>query len=142
MPSSKFEATDTWILVALLQATRPSEVATVAQLIASADAVNHAVITRDELENGLSRLVPAGLVEMQANTFAPAARVREFWETTQGVSSLYSSWAKLGTFIGAPSLQTSPAPITATEEYVSVAGYREAISSYAIAIPHPLWRKQ
>jgi hypothetical protein len=53
---------DAWLLQAIILATR-SGPATLSQVIASADAVNHALPTNDELHGGFSRLTTGGLIE-------------------------------------------------------------------------------
>ena len=52
---------DAWLLQAIALAARERR-ATLAQVIASADAVNHALPTSDELHGGLSRLTAGGFV--------------------------------------------------------------------------------
>ena len=52
---------DAWLLQAIALAARERR-ATLAEVIASADAVNHALPTSDELHGGLSRLTAGGFV--------------------------------------------------------------------------------
>ena len=143
MAHPALQSSDAWILVALLRATEVSTFASLSELIRAADAVNHAIITRGELETGFARLVPLGHATVGESGYAPSPQVREYWTTkTKSWVSLYKSWEKLGTHIGAAAVQTGPLPETDEECYVSKAAYAAAVASYAVNIPHPLLGKK
>ncbi len=84
MGAPNFLASDSWLLVALLQATRDKEFASLPELIAVADGVNQAVITRGELETGFARLVPAGLALCSKDGYAPGAAIKKWWAENSG----------------------------------------------------------
>ncbi len=127
------QSSDTWILVALLRATEPGQFASVAELIRAADSVNHAVITYGELETGLARLVPLGHVIAGPSGYAPSSGIREFWMAkTNAWRSVYRSWEKLGTHIGAAGTHQGPLPEASTEQYVTNAAYEAAVAAYAL----------
>src|SRR5262245_53374580 len=52
---------DAWLLQAIVLATQRGP-ATLAQVIAAADVVNHALLTADELHGGFARLTAGGFV--------------------------------------------------------------------------------
>jgi hypothetical protein len=138
MSAPILQPSDTWILVALLRATVAGSRASLSELIRAADSVNHAVITRGELETGFTRLVAAGHASVTAEGFAPSGAVREFWmKETKSWSSLYKSWEKLAQHVGAESKRSWPLPDSETEQYVSKAAYSTAIEAYSTAMPHP-----
>jgi hypothetical protein len=60
---------DAWLFQAIALAARERR-ATLAEVIASADAVNHALPTSDELHGGLSRLTAGGFVHEIEDRFA------------------------------------------------------------------------
>jgi hypothetical protein len=66
---------DAWLLQAIALAARERR-ATLAEVIASADAVNHALPTTDELHGGLSRLTAGGFVHEIEDRFERRPRTR------------------------------------------------------------------
>lgn len=140
---SVLQSYDTWILVALLHATEKQSSASLSELIKAADAVNHAIITHGELETGLSRLVTLGHVTFGPSGFAPSSQIREFWNTkTRSWRSVFKSWEKLGTYIGAAATDSGPLPEPETEIYLTKAAYASAIENYKGSVPHPFIQKQ
>ena len=131
MTTPTFLPSDSWLLVALLQATRDKPSASLPELIAAADGVNHAIITRGEIETGFGRLVPAGYALCTEEGYAPTAAIKDFWSKNSGKNkSLYKSWEKLTTFIGAPERETEPIPETEDEVFVTKKAYAAAIERY------------
>jgi hypothetical protein len=137
MADPTLQSSDSWILVALLSATEERTFASLNDLIRAADAVNHAIITRGELETGFARLVPLGHAVVGANGYAPSKQLREYWATKTEGASLYQSWGKLAKHIGAPASHTGPLPETDEEQYVNKAAYEAVVASYAVNMPHP-----
>lgn len=70
----RFLWSDAWLLQAVAVAARGGA-ATLADVIAAADAVNHALPTHDELHGALYRLTEAAFVEETPRGFALGARV-------------------------------------------------------------------
>jgi hypothetical protein len=69
--SSEFEWYDAWILAAVVFASDGDAPVPLWRLIAIADALNKAIVSRGELEVGLGRLVSAGYVRVVAEGFEP-----------------------------------------------------------------------
>ena len=131
MRHSPLQFSDTWVLVALLSATKPGSCASLVELISAADAVDHAVITRDELETGLARLIAGGLAHVEGDAYAPSTEVREFWEKkTTSWASLYKSWDQLSKHVGAEPARSGPLPQAESEQFVSKSAYEAAIATY------------
>jgi hypothetical protein len=131
MTTPTFLSSDVWLLVSLLHATREKPFVSLPELIAAADGVNRAVITRGELETGFERLVPAGYALCSKEGYAPTASIREFWSKNSGKNkSLYKSWQKIAQFIGAPENQAGPLPETQDELFVTKEAYAAAIERY------------
>jgi hypothetical protein len=131
MDAPKFSSSDSWLLVALLQATRDKEFTSLPELIAAADGVNQAVITRGELETGFARLVPAGYALCSAAGYAPSPSIKEWWAKNSGKNkSLVKSWESLSKFIGAPDSPSKPLPETNDESFVTKCAYEAAIAGY------------
>jgi len=109
----------------------------------AADSVNHAIISRGELETGFSRLVAAGYATVSSSGYLPSDGIREFWEKkTKSWGSLYKSWEQLGKHIGAEAMRSGPLPTTESEQYVSKAAYEAEVAAYALNTPHPLLGKK
>ena len=62
MPSA-FQHSDAWVLAAVIHAGNP---AALVDIVAAADAIEHAVLEPEELAGALSRLSAAGLLESNA----------------------------------------------------------------------------
>ncbi len=65
----KFSWSDAWVLLSVIYAARETGHAEVARLIGVADAVNHAIVTHGELDEGLSRLIESGYVVRERGEF-------------------------------------------------------------------------
>src|SRR5262245_3456627 len=70
----EFPWSDAWLFQAIVLAARQGP-ARLADVLAAADDVNHALPTDDELHGALSRLTSAGFVEEINERFAPTAQV-------------------------------------------------------------------
>lgn len=79
---------DAWIFLALGMAGKLSGTASMAGLLSMADALNHAVPTRDQVETSVSRLIAAGLV---------GAHGEELWLTEAGAAQFDAAMAGVGT---------------------------------------------
>jgi hypothetical protein len=88
---------DAWLLQSIALASGGGP-ATLAQILAAADAVNHALLTADELHGGLVRLTAGGFVEETKARFAvtalvPATAVTEIrtsgWQAGRRIASKF-----------------------------------------------------
>jgi hypothetical protein len=66
---AEFEWYDAWILAAVVYASEGSAPVSLWRLIAIADALNKAIVSRGELELGIGRLVGAGYIRVVAEGF-------------------------------------------------------------------------
>ena len=62
----RFLWSDVWVLQAVIAATSQASPFSLDTLIATADAINHAVLTREELNGALARLSRAGYITASA----------------------------------------------------------------------------
>ena len=60
-PGAGWEPADTWVLASIGVYQRPC---TLTELVAAGDWMNHAILTEDELDRALPRLVGSGLVRI------------------------------------------------------------------------------
>jgi len=109
----------------------------VRELVAAADAINHAIISSAELQAGLLILVPAGYVSCSAEGLAPTAAALVLWQqrTSEGMSFL-ESWPSVSTAL-APLAAKPPAEQVAVQAYVSAAAYTQAVESYVTPMVQP-----
>lgn len=122
---------DAWILLSVIYATQHESPASLADILAIADSINHAILTRGELETGFARLVAAGYVTREAQGFSLADAVLSFWSET-GISERTASRAldAVARWMGAPAWTPGPLPESVTERYVSEADYAAALRQY------------
>ena len=95
MTNQRFEHADGWIFVSM--AFYQGETGTsLRDLIATADYINHAIPSDDEIEGGINRLCRAGLVTVEEDTFhlTPAGRVL-LRDTYNQRASLLQMWELL-----------------------------------------------
>ena len=65
----KFAWSDAWVLLSVIYGAREAGHVDCTKIIAVADAVNHAILTHGELDDGLARLIDAGYVVREQNEF-------------------------------------------------------------------------
>jgi hypothetical protein len=131
MNDTKLLHSDSWLLMAVICASQETRAASLTDIIASADSINHAIITRGELETGFSRLVSAGYLQQVTGGFATSAAVNLFWQTTGSKKrKALEAWDSIATLIGAPAWAPGPLPETTEERYVSTTDYDAAVEAY------------
>ena len=131
MNDAKFLHSDSWLLIAVIYASQDARAATLTDIIAAADYINHAIITRGELETGITRLVGAGYLKQTVDGLAPSDPVKSFWQTTGSKQrQALKAWDAVATFIGAPAWAPGPLPETTAERYVSSTDYEAAVEAY------------
>jgi hypothetical protein len=129
-----FEWYDAWILCALLIGVHYENPVSLALVIAVADGINKAMITRSELEEGLGRLVSAGYVRVDGDKFGltPKAMALEPLATgacTDNISEAIGAreWA-----------QDLELPSTRAETYVTREAFQRAEKAY---LRRDFWQK-
>lgn len=131
MSETKLLHSDSWLLLATIYATQAKPGAPLTEIIAAADYINHAIITRGELETGFSRLISAGHLTQSGGNFSVSDAVNAFWRTTGSKhQQALKAWDALAAFIGTPAWAPGPLPDTPEEHYVTRTHYAGAVESY------------
>ena len=128
-----FTSTDTWVMLSLLfnQATGG---ATLRDLIATADYMNHAILTYDELAGSLVRLMQAGYVDKQAARFCATPVIRSYYaKVTRPRRSINKDWQDVERFLQTTAV-TEAAPRRAPSRVVARAAYERAVRAYLSAV--------
>jgi hypothetical protein len=73
---------DAWLLLAILYASREEGGASLKQVTAAGDYINHAIFNGDELAGGLSRLSAGGLIREKRGLFSVTSKVSQAYEKT------------------------------------------------------------
>jgi hypothetical protein len=121
-----FEWSDAWILCALLTAVDHENPVSLAGLIAFADGINKAMVTRSELEEGIGRLVDAGFVRVAGAGFELTPKALALNSLTVGPFVEDISGA-----IGAREWEPdSELPSTTAEVYVTREAFQRAEKQY------------
>jgi hypothetical protein len=120
-----FTSTEAWIMLSLLLG--PAEKGmTLRDLIATADYVNHAIPTYDELADGLQHLRQAGYVIKQADRYCAAPVIRSYYtQVTRPRRALDKDWQDVERF-----LQTTTVTQTSAARRLSRAAYDKAVRAY------------
>lgn len=127
-----FSGSDPWVMLALLIG-ESQDGASLRNIIAAADYINHAVLTYEELAGSLAHLMRAGYVEKQAGQFRATPVIRSFYtRTTKPRRSIWKDWQDVEHF-----LQTNEVVAIATRlapsRVVSRAAYERAVRAYLSA---------
>ena len=121
-----FEWYDAWILCTLLIGVHYEDPVPLELVIAVADGINKAMITRSELEEGLGRLVTAGYVRVDGSKFGLTPKAMALEPLTVGRCTHNISEA-IGAREWQPGLEM---PSTQAEIYVTREAYRRAEKQY------------
>ena len=124
-----FTSTDTWVMLALLfnQAENGS---TLRELIATADYLNHAILTYEELAGSLARLIQAGYVAKQADRYSATPVIRSYYaQTTRPRRAINKDWQGVERFLQTTEV-TKATPRRAPSRVVSRAAYERAVRAY------------
>lgn len=99
---------------------------TLRELIATADYLNHAVPTYDELAGSLARLRQAGYVAKQADRYGATPAIRSYYaQVTRPRRSLNKDWQAVEHF-----LHTTAVTQIASARRLSRAAYDKAVRAY------------
>jgi len=138
MNDAKFLHSDGWLLLSVIYASLDTSTAALTDVIAAADYINHAIITRGELETGFSRLIAAGYITQSGDGFSVSEAVKTFWQTTGSKHrQALKSWDAVAAFIGAPGWAPGPLPDTSDERYASSTDYAVALEAYQRQMRQP-----
>src|SRR5262245_7500536 len=122
--SPAFEWYDAWVLAALIYAKAGTASVPLWRLIGVADALNKAIVSRDELECALTRLDQAGFVRALSDGFDVTPRALALKAPGSPVEGIARA-------IGAkPWSPQAEMPRTPEEVYVSVDAYTKAVKKY------------
>lgn len=75
----QLQASDAWLLLAIIFAA-DKEGASLDQIVAAGDFINHAIFTNDEMESGFFRLARGGYIEEVDDNFRPTKLTLEKYE--------------------------------------------------------------
>jgi hypothetical protein len=106
----RFQSSDAWIFISL----NPSETGTTLEsLIATADWINHAILTQAEIEGAVNRLTQAGLLHVEADKFLLTERGHEIHRSVlEKKGSMLTLWPKMEKH-----LNTLDLPVMLVEEF-------------------------
>lgn len=122
--SPEFEWYDAWVLAAVIYAMDGAAPVSLWRVIAIADALNKAILTRDELELALTRLDRAGYVRAVAGGFEATTRALALKVPGPAVETIARG-------IGArPWSARDPLPRVREQVYVSSDAYAKAVQKY------------
>lgn len=101
----QFLPTDAWLLLAIIRAAG-NEQASLAEIIAIGDSIEHAIFTEDEMEGGLYRLTAGGYVEEVNDGFKPTkSTVQKHSEISKKKKAVQDQMEMWREVIGAPPWQ-------------------------------------
>lgn len=121
---SEFEWYDAWILAAVVFASDGHAPVPLWRLIATADALNKAIVSRGELELALGRLIDTSYVRVVAEGFEPTPKALALKLPGPPVENIAKA-------IGAREWSAqAEMPRTASATYVTAEAYEKAVKMY------------
>ncbi|MEX2029559.1 MAG: hypothetical protein WD906_01095 [Anaerolineales bacterium] len=130
-PQEAFEWWDAWILLAIIYATRSDHSASLAAIIGVGDYINHAILTRGELETGLRRLIGAGLIARADDGFLPGEPAQRFWARLEAQGgAVMNQLQSTASFLGARNGEPGGLPNPSTQDYVTKEQFEAAADQY------------
>ena len=126
-----FEWWDARVLLAIIYATRSTYSASLTAIIGVGDYINHAILTRGELETGLGRLIGAGMIVRTDDGFFLGEPAQAFWAQLEAERGAVSNDLQAtASFLGAKKSQPGDLPNPSTKAYVSNEQYEAAADEY------------
>jgi len=96
--ATQFHSSDSWILISIAYAGR-KKLTGLVDIIAIADAINHAIPTTREMDRAINRLLAARLISNKRGTFAVTktglAAIAKMERRSKGVLTLWDNLHKL-----------------------------------------------
>ena len=124
-----FTNSDAWVLLAIVYNHKAGG-SDLQKIIATADGINHAVLTFEELGGGLTRLINAGLVvEQDHRYFVTAPVIAAYAKTHSARGPVLRDLKKMVTFVHAYHGQGEKT-VEVAQPYITQDSYERAIKSY------------
>ena len=133
----RFRWSDAWLMLAVHMAAKNGSTS-LAGVIGSADAIQHAIITKAELDGGVERLKQAGLLELKSASFVLTPHAQAIADHAAKATSLIRDQEKLiEEALGASPWTPGDQPHSAVgdgEPLISDDEYATALKNYHTAI--------
>jgi hypothetical protein len=125
-----YQWSDAWLLLAIIYASQ-NGTPTLAKVIATGDAINHAIFTPTELERGLARLSRGGYVGGHEGIFGPLEKAFEYEGSDRKNRVMLKEWKAVEKMLNARELGNGPT-VDSEPNYpkFTIADYEEAIEEY------------
>ncbi|HNT74045.1 MAG TPA: hypothetical protein PKH77_03380 [Anaerolineae bacterium] len=122
---------DAWILLAILY-SRCEKGADLRAIIGAADYINHAILTYEELRDGLVRLRAAGYIREQDGFYHPTQMTLSAYErTTKPHRPVRREWDDLAQFLRTSGFNSHAlADSTADQVIITQTMYENAVQTY------------
>ena len=130
---NSFTSSDTWVMLALLIGEPPGG-ASLHNIIATADYINHAILTYEELAESLARLMQAGYVTRRAARYCATPVIRSYYaKVARPRRAINKDWQDVERFLQTTEV-TENAPRRAPSRVVARAAYERAVRAYLSAV--------
>ena len=137
----KYAWSDAWVLLAVIYAARETGRADIVRIIAVADAVNHAIVTHGELDEGLARLIEGGYIDRAQSDFrASEVSISAYKEAAASISgrSQLGVITELAGFLKVEHLApSSRPPQIGSGRVITLRAYKSAVEEYQSRFREP-----
>ena len=125
-----FTNSDAWVLLAIVYNHKTGG-SDLQKIIATADGINHAVLTFEELGGGLTRLINAGLVvEQDHRYFVTAPVIAAYAKTHSARGPVLRDLKNMVNFLHAHGKGQKTLGLSSEQPYITQDSYERAIKSY------------
>lgn len=139
--STKFAWSDAWVLLSVIYAARETGRAEITRIIAVADAVNHAIVTHGELDEGLARLIESGYVVREQGHFCPSETANTAYSeaaATKNGRSQLGVITELASFLKVEERGPSyRPPAIGSGRIITLRAYKSAVEDYQSRFREP-----
>lgn len=129
-----------WVLCSVVRASHQSNFVSVRDIVAAADSLNHAIISFDQLEQGVALLMRVGYVSCSADgRYALTSHAKAFVLGSSEVGEEFLAvWARFSAHLSVLCESSVGEGVRYTKS-ISRAEYDQAVASYSVSIAHSLW---
>ena len=131
-----YSRSDSWVLLSIIY-NGAQNGAQLAEIIATGDFINHAILTFEELEGAFARLSKGKYIRKNGNFFFPSDKTMRFWSKHQKARSYVSKdWERINQFLHVKSGEKQVIPQKASDGFsykgITREQYQQAIDLYLV----------
>ncbi len=131
-----YSHSDSWVLLSIIYSGAQNG-AQLAEIIATGDFINHAILTFEELEGAFARLSKGKFIRKKGIFFFPSDKTMRYWRENQKARNyVHKDWERINQFIHIKPWDNQAIPQKANEGFsykgITREQYQQAIDRYLV----------